>query len=140
MGQGDDQARLQALATQLGIAGQVTFHGSLAAPCLQAAYAQCDLFALPSGGEGFGIVFLEAMHHAKPCIGARAGGIPEVLVDGETGLLVDYGDVGGLAAALHQLWSDPALRDRLGAAGHQRLHTHFSPSRFKDRHLTLLRR
>lgn len=138
VGQGDDQPRLKALAAQLELTDQVTFHGQLDDAKLQAAYAECDLFALPSGGEGFGIVFLEAMRHAKPCIGARAGGIPEVVAEGKTGLLVDAGDAPALAAVLSQLWTDPARRDHLGQAGRERLQSKFSPDRFKHQHLALL--
>lgn len=138
VGQGDDQPRLQAFAAQLELTSRVTFHGQLDDPTLQAAYAQCDLFALPSAGEGFGIVFLEAMRYAKPCIGARAGGIPEVVAEGKTGLLVDAGDAPALAAALHQLWYDPAQREQLGQAGRERLQNKFSPERFKRQHLALI--
>ena len=71
--------------------------------------------------EGFGIVFLEANACGKPVIGARSGGIPDAIVDGETGLLVEPDDEAGLANALTALLSDPARCQALGAAGRQRV-------------------
>ena len=99
VGQGDDLPRLTALATRLGVAGSVDFLGPIDDEALRAEYAACDLFALPSRREGFGLVYLEAMTHGKPCIGARAGGAPEVIND-TVGALVEYGNLADLAAAV----------------------------------------
>ena len=82
---------------------------------LAAELRACRLFALPSKKEGFGLVFLEAMAHGRPCLGARAGGIPEVITP-ETGALVGYGDVPALAAAcaaaLRRDWDEAAILAR----------------------------
>ena len=106
VGQGDDRPALEALAGRLGLTSAVTFLGSLDDDALRQEYASCDLFALPSRKEGFGLVYLEAMTWGKPCIGARAGGTPEV-IDETVGQLVDYGDIPGLAAAVSDLADHP---------------------------------
>ncbi len=105
-GKGDDQPRLEALAAQLGVAGSVDFLGPIDDEVLRAEYAACDLFALPSRKEGFGLVYLEAMTYGKPCIAARAGGAPEVISDA-VGILVDYGNITDLAAAVSELVRHP---------------------------------
>ncbi|MCL6541514.1 MAG: glycosyltransferase family 4 protein [Roseiflexus sp.] len=84
------------------------------------ALAAADVFALPSRTDSFGIVFLEAWCYGVPVIGARAGGIPDVIIDGGDGLLVRFGDVAGLAQAIRVLLDDRALARRLGAAGREK--------------------
>ncbi|MEO6994112.1 MAG: glycosyltransferase family 4 protein [Lacunisphaera sp.] len=106
VGQGDDLPRLQALAAALDMAKSVDFTGRIDDETLRAEYEACDLFALPSRKEGFGLVYLEAMANGKPCIGARAGGAPEV-IDATVGQLVDYGNVPDLAAAVIELTRHP---------------------------------
>ncbi len=106
VGKGDDQPRLTALATLLGVADSVDFLGPIEDETLRAEYAACDLFALPSRKEGFGLVYLEAMTYGKPCIGARAGGVPEVVND-SVGQLVEYGNLADLAAAVSDLVRHP---------------------------------
>jgi len=115
VGTGDDLARLQALAAQCGVANAIHFLGRVSDAALRAEYAQCSVFALPSRAEGFGLVYLEALTHGKPCIGAKAGAAPEVI--GEAGgLCVGYGNVSELAAAIIELVRLPhestALRAR----------------------------
>jgi glycosyltransferase involved in cell wall biosynthesis len=106
VGQGDDLPRLLALAAQLGVISAVTFTGALSDQALRNEYTNCDLFALPSRKEGFGLVFLEAMTCGKPCLGVRAGGAPEVIND-RVGRLVDYGNIPELAAGLADLVRHP---------------------------------
>ncbi|MCC6416245.1 MAG: glycosyltransferase family 4 protein [Opitutaceae bacterium] len=106
VGTGDDLPRLQALARQLGVENKVTFLGALPDEQLAEEYAGCSVFALPSRREGFGLVYLEAMIRGKACIGARAGGTPEVIT-GQTGILVEYGNVPELAAAVTDLLRQP---------------------------------
>jgi phosphatidyl-myo-inositol dimannoside synthase len=91
---------------------------------LAQTYEQCDIFAmtsrtLPKSVEGFGISYIEAGFHRKPVVAYRSGGATEAVVDGQTGLLVEEGDVAALAKVLQQLMSDPALRQRLGEGGHR---------------------
>jgi glycogen synthase len=85
------------------------------------AYAAAELFAMPSRTDSFGIVFLEAWCYEVPVIGARAGGVPDVIDDGENGLLVRFGDANELAAAIERLLSDREAARRLGAAGRRKV-------------------
>jgi phosphatidyl-myo-inositol dimannoside synthase len=121
VGTGSDLPRLKELAARLGVTGMVEFAGFIDDEHLRAAYRDCALFALPSSGEGFGIVFLEAMAHGKPCLGARAGAVPEI-IDGTSGVLVDPGDVPQLAAqlvwALQHQWNPRQIRGRAAQFGY----------------------
>lgn len=132
IGRGDDLPRLQSIRNQLGLSTAIEFLGYVDDKRLAAEMRSCRLFALPSKKEGFGLVFLEAMAHGRPCLGARAGGVPEVITD-ETGLLVEYGDVPALAKAasegLVRDWDENAILDRA---------RHFSYSPFKTRLASLL--
>lgn len=98
VGRGDDRERLQTLANASGVSDAIEFLGRVSDEQLRSEYEQCDLFSLPSSKEGFGLVYLEAMSFGKPCLGARAGGAPEV-IDENTGLLVDYGNIDEIADA-----------------------------------------
>ena len=105
---------------------QVRFHGKVGATALLNAYRDCDVFVAPSRYESFGLIYVEAMAWGKPVIGCRAGGIPEVVTDGETGLLAEPGDVPGLRDALLRLCLDHGLRVRLGLQARQRAVDRFS--------------
>ncbi|MBC5785605.1 glycosyltransferase [Ramlibacter sp. USB13] len=94
--------------------GRVRFPGVVSQQDLHALYADCDIFAGPSRYESFGLVFLEAMRYGKACVGARIGGIQEVVDDGDTGLLFEAGNAADLQEKLSQLLASPALRERLG--------------------------
>lgn len=80
-----------------------------------------DVFAMPSRTDSFGIVYLEAWLYNKAVIGARAGGVPAVIADGQDGFLVDFGDVDALAARIQQLLDDPQLANKLGKAGNAKV-------------------
>ena len=126
VGEGEDRARLEALAAEMGVTDHVLFEGSVPFSQLPSTYNLCDVFVTPSRSappsvEGFGIVFLEVNACGKPVIGARSGGIPDAIVDGETGLLVEPDDEPGLAEALISLLSDPARCRALGDAGRARV-------------------
>jgi len=133
VGKGTDRPRLEQLAARLELGDRVCFESDLSDAELAERYRRCSLFVLPSGQEGFGIVFLEAMRFAKPCIGGDAGGTPDVIRHEETGLLVPFGDDAALEAALLRLVSDEELRRRLGRAGRLRLEREFVFSRFRER-------
>src|SRR5205085_7475716 len=108
VGDGADRPRLEQLARVSGVMDRTRFLHGLTQEELFACYCHCDLFALPSRGEGFGLVFLEAMAHAKPVIGGAHGGTPDVIDDGLTGMLVPHGDAERLSAALELILTDHA--------------------------------
>lgn len=114
VGDGNDRARLEALARELA-PGAVEFTGRISDAALRDAFTSCQLFALPSRGEGFGLVYLEAMAHGRPCLAVAAGGAPEV-VDTRSGVVAKPGDVTDLAAcattALGRTWDTAAIRAR----------------------------
>src|ERR1051325_320777 len=131
VGSGSDTARLKELARRVGVAERVDFLGSVNDSELRLQYQACDVFVMPSAGEGFGIVFLEAMQYSKPIVAANSGGSPEVVQNEGTGLLVRYGDILQLKQTLVRLCLNPELRSRLGQAGRQRLQERFTFPHFK---------
>jgi len=107
----------------------VRFLGDIPDEKLGAVYAQADLFAMTPmphkhSVEGFGLVYLEAGAHGLPIVAHAIGGVPEAVIDGETGLLVQPGDTAALTQAFDRLLGDPALRRRLGEAGRARALSH----------------
>jgi alpha-maltose-1-phosphate synthase len=103
-----------------------TFHGLLGKEALARLYATASIFALPTRREAFGLSFVEAMAFGLPAIGSRIEAIPEIIADGETGLLVPPGDPTALAEAISALLGDPARARRMGAAGRARVAGRFS--------------
>ncbi len=93
---------------------------------LQRLYARAAVVACPSRREGFGVACLEAMAHARPVVATAVGGLRDLVVDGETGLVVEPRDPKALRAALERLLADGDLRRRLGIAGRERAREHFS--------------
>lgn len=123
-GGGDLEEYLRDLATELGVAERVHVLGPRRdVPALMHAI---DVFAMPSIWEGFGLVLLEAMAAGRPIVASRVATIPEVVADGETGLLVPAGDPPALADALASLAHDPGLAKEMGEAGRERLRRGFS--------------
>jgi phosphatidylinositol alpha-1,6-mannosyltransferase len=132
VGRGDGMPSLQALSRELDVSKNVEFLGFRSDEELKLEFEGCRLFALPSEKEGFGLVYLEAMAHGRPCLGARSGGVPEVITP-ETGILVEYGNVAEIAEAIisgiTREWDTGALRARAGT---------FSYLRFRDRLASVL--
>jgi glycosyltransferase involved in cell wall biosynthesis len=93
---------------------------------LQQLYARAAVIACPSRREGFGVACLEAMAHGRPVVATRVGGLLDLVVDGETGILVPPRDPPALRSALERLLADPDLRRKLGSAGRDRARTYFS--------------
>ncbi len=120
VGTGADRARVEALASELGVGDNVTFCGFVADADLPSYYRRADVFVMPSRGEGFGIVFLEAMASGTPVLGGNQDGTVDALADGALGALVDPQDADALAEQLHRMlqglgppaWFEPhTLRD-----------------------------
>lgn len=141
VGEGDDRARIQALADTLGVGKNVIFTGRVTDAELAALYNRTDVFVLPSRtvltereakGEGFGIVYLEAMAFGKPVIGPDAGASTEVIPHGRCGLLVNPEDSMAVAEALVELLSDPERARAMGQAGRDWVRTHYSYGSFRE--------
>ncbi len=115
---GDAAPRLDLLGARADIPDLLSRHG---------------VFVLSSRYEGLPLSIIEAMRSGLPVIATRVGGVPELVIDGETGLLVGPDDVGAMADAMRRLASDSALRSRLGAAGRQRFVEHFTVERMRQR-------
>jgi len=106
---------------------------------LRSCYARCEVFALPSKGEGFGLVFLEAMAAGKPVVGGAHGGTPDVVEDGVTGVLVPHGDAERLAGALEQLLVDARRNAEMGRRGRERVEQIYRFEHFSTRLKEILR-
>jgi phosphatidylinositol alpha-1,6-mannosyltransferase len=132
-GRGDDVERLRAKAAELGIANRVLFTGFVSDATLDALRRKASIFALPSRGEGFGIVYLEAMRAGLPCIGGTEDAAGDVICDGKTGTLVDPRHRGELASAIVRLLKYPELRAVYGAAGKRRFDEEFTFERYCKR-------
>jgi glycosyltransferase involved in cell wall biosynthesis len=128
VGAGNDRARLETLAHQLQLEAHVKFAGAVSAAELKALYDECAVFCLPSRAEGFGIVFLEAMAHARPVVALRMAATPEVVEDEVTGVLAADADPHQLGGALLRLLRDPDLCRRMGAAGRARVKAQYLPN------------
>lgn len=139
IGVGSDLERHKALASTVGVSDHVHFLGAVDEAMLQHCYRSCDLFVMPSAQEGFGFVYLEAMHYHKAVVAANSGGAPEVVEDHITGRLVEYGNKEQLARALTDLLSDPDLRQHLGNAGYQKLQEKFTFPQFMTTFAEILR-
>lgn len=133
-GPGDGGAALVRIAREAGVGERVFVPGHVSTPVLHSLYESCYAYAMPSRQEGFGIVYLEAMNWAKACVGCANDGAADVIVEGETGLLVeDPENCGELVRALQRLLEDPALTDRLGRGGFARLHAEFTAAKAQQR-------
>jgi glycogen(starch) synthase len=116
-GEGPERGGLEALIKELGLEGTAKLLGRADRAMAGALFRGCEFFVLPSRMEPLGIVNLEAMAAGKPVIASRVGGVPEIVSEGETGLLVPSENVEALARAMARLAEDPSLRERLGEAG-----------------------
>ena len=140
VGRGDDVERLHAKAAAVGVARNVHFTGFLPDVALRAVLRHTAAFAMPSRGEGFGLVYLQAMRAGIPCLGSRDDAAADVIVDGETGLLVPNQDPEAIAGALARLLTDEAMRRRMGDAGRRRFESTFTYPRFRARLASILAR
>lgn len=120
----DERRRLEALAGELGLGESLVFAGHR--EDIPSVMAALDLFVLPSLYEPFGRVLLEAMAARRAIVASDAGGVPEIVLDQQTGLLVPPGDAEALAGAIARVVSDPSLSARLGQAARARAEALFS--------------
>ena len=127
VGDGPARAAIEARATREGVSHRTVFAGTRRD--IPAVMSALDLFVQPSLWEGFGVTLLEAMVAGRPIVASRVGGMPEVVRDGETGLLVPPGDPGALAAACAALLRDRDRAARLGHAGRKRVEAEFGIDR-----------
>lgn len=133
VGTGPDLERLQSLAVRKKVADRVIFTGEVAGEVLPQYFRAGDVFAMPCRTrklglevEAFGAVFLQASAVGRPAIAGESGGAPEAVVHGETGLVVDGGEVDEVAEAILELLGDPEKATKLGAAGADRVHRDFT--------------
>ena len=131
VGGGDDLPRLKEIASSLGISESVCFLENLSRAEMAACYAHAEVFALPSTGEGFGMVFLEAMAFSKPIVGALAGGTIDLVEDGINGFLVRPRDAEALEQTLARLLRDESLRIELGRRGAEIVRRNYSFEAFR---------
>jgi phosphatidylinositol alpha-1,6-mannosyltransferase len=131
-GDGNDRARLEGKAAAAGLTRSVIFTGRVDRGELERLYRECRLFVMPSRDEGFGLVFLEAMRAAKPCI-AGTGAAEEIIRDGDTGFIIDPTSADQLTNALVRLFAEPDTCAMLGDAGRDRFRRAFTNSAFGDR-------
>ena len=130
LGSGPLESETRALAAELGLEDALTLPGRTD---LRDWLARADVFVHTSRWEGFGIVLLEAMLAGLPIVATRVSAVPEVVADGETGVLVEPGDHTALATALGALLADPARASALGEAGERRARNEFSVARMAER-------
>lgn len=126
VGDGDDLQRLEKIARDLGVSESIRFLTNLSREEIAACYARSEIFALPSTGEGFGLVFLEAMAFGKPLIGTAHGGITDIIENRVNGLLVPAGDLKSLVDALAELLENESLRMELGRRGAEHVRQRYS--------------
>jgi glycosyltransferase involved in cell wall biosynthesis len=142
VGEGDDRPRLERLAQELGLTKHVVFTGEVSDSELAALYHRSEVFLLPARtvidkfhpkGEGFGIVYLEAMAFGKPVIGPNYGAPVELIQNGRTGLQVDPEDPASVAAALLSLLTRPDWAREMGKAGSEWVRQHYFYGSFRER-------
>ena len=133
-GSGDLLEELNNKAKKYGVADSVFLPGFVSDDMLSQLYEQCFVFAMPSKGEGFGLVYLEAMNWSKPCIGGKLDAAKDVIVEGKTGILLDDPhNPPQIARAVVYLLSQPDTAKEMGAAGLQRVRDTFLFTHFCDR-------
>jgi glycosyltransferase involved in cell wall biosynthesis len=126
VGEGSLRRHLQDVAGELGLGEHVVFTGKLDETELHSLYALCNLFAHPTLYEGSSLVTLEAMAHALPVVASAVGGIPDKVVDDDTGFLVQPGDEQALAQKIAWMGTHPHERAEMGRHGARRAAERFS--------------
>lgn len=132
-GEGSQQTALRELADRHALQEIVNLPGAVRPDKIPELLRQADVAVVPSREESFGVAALEAAACGIPVIGSRAGGLPEVIAENETGLLFPSGDALALKACLHKLATEPALRHQMGLAGRRFVAEHYSEEICLDR-------
>lgn len=130
IGKGEDIFRLKQIAKSLDVEKYVNFLGFV--DDINEYYQYCDIFALPSKKEGFGIVYLEAYQYKKPVIGCNFGGPTDVIIDGKTGFLCEYDDHSCISKKIKYLFQNPLELKNLGKNGYRRLMDNFTYEHYKN--------
>ena len=130
-GRGPLEPALKAYVRELGLDEAVRFLGFVSP--VERAFEDAAIVVVPSLGEGFGMVALEAMERARPVIASAVGGLPEIVADGQTGLVVPSGDADALADAMVALATDLDRAAAMGMAGRERAVAEFTPERCAER-------
>jgi L-malate glycosyltransferase len=138
VGDGPDRNGAEALVSKLGLQDAVRFHGET--DDLGSLYGASDVFLLPSESESFGLAALEAMACGVPVVASDVGGIPDVVVDGETGFLAPVGDVAAMAEATRRLLTDHALHQTMSRLARRRVEASFRLDPAVDRYEAVYRR
>ncbi|GAB6139444.1 glycosyltransferase [Methylosoma difficile] len=133
VGDGEDRAALERQVKTLGLSDSVIFSGAVNQNHIRELYAAADIFCIPSFAEGIPVVLMEAMAMEIPCVTTRITGIPELIQDGETGLLVAPSSVDELAEALARLMDDARLRLRLAKKGREYVLEHYDLAKNVER-------
>jgi len=145
IGKGEEEGALKEIVKDLKLEEKVIFAGEIMEE-LPLYYTACDLFIMPSyeikergDVEGFGIVYLEAGASGKPVIGGKSGGIPDAIINGETGLLVDPLDISQIAGTLIKLLTNPELAQKLGKKGRARVEEELSWEKMAEKIREIIR-
>ena len=138
VGSGDQEQPLKNLAKNSVARDSITFMGPLTGDEKFECFDRCDVFALPSDGEGFAVVFMEAMGFEKPIIGGCAGGTPEAITHGENGLLVDPNNASGIADAIIKILKNRDEAHRMGKNGRLRVERELNWRNSADKLLSII--
>ena len=135
-GDGPDKPALESIARDAGVSDRVRFVGATARADIATLLTGASIMVVPSRTEPFGLVAAEGQMLGRPIIASDTGGLPEVIQDGVTGLLVPVEDADALATAIVSLIAEPARRRSFGRAAHERAMLMFSPGRMADEYLS----
>jgi glycosyltransferase involved in cell wall biosynthesis len=134
-----DDTATRKLATDLGLNDRITWYPLLSQAELAALYRNAAIHVIPAVEEGLGLTAVESLLSQTPVVAFRSGGLPDIVIPNETGVLVPAGDVSALAAAIDTLLADPSQRARMGATGRSFALSHFGPDAVAAQYAGLLR-
>ena len=127
-----DTKRFNEEVDKRGLNEVVIYHGKKYGREKEEAFEQSDVFVFPTYNETFGLVLLEAMAHRKPIVSTNEGGVPDVVKDGENGLIAERKDAVSLAQCIGKLLDSEDLRQRMGEDGYRKLMSQFTEEKFEN--------